>query len=153
MNSKVKNYYIFNLNNSKIVKIRYIKKVVIFFAIVAVAVCAPGAEEEAAKQKRQVLAYPGSALAAPLGWNGAYPYATGAWNGAYPYATGAWNGAYPYAGAWNGAFPYAGSLNGLGYPYAGLPAAARVAAPWAPAVAPWAPAVAPVVAARPALLG
>jgi len=113
---------------------------------VAVAVCAP-AEEEASKLKRQVLAYPGAlaapgVLAAPLGWNGAYPYAT----------TGAWNGAaFPYAGAWNGAYPYGGALNGLNYPYAGLPA--RVAAPWAPAVAPLAPAVAPVVAARPAYLG
>jgi len=88
-------------------------KVVIFLAVVAVAVCAP-ADEESAKQKRGVLgvhgAYPGG-LAAPWGWNGAYPY-----------ATGAWNGAYPYGGAWNG----------LGYPYAGL--SARLASPWASAL-------------------
>ncbi|CAB3365069.1 Hypothetical predicted protein [Cloeon dipterum] len=72
-------------------------KIVVFLAVVAVAVCSPA--EETAKDKRALvgLAYPGAAVAAPL----AYPYGA-----ALPYS------AYPY-----NAYPYAS----LAYPYAGLP--------------------------------
>ncbi|XP_065342149.1 uncharacterized protein LOC135940935 [Cloeon dipterum] len=71
-------------------------KIVVFLAVVAVAVCSPA--EETTKDKRALvsLAYPGAAVAAPL----AYPYGAALHPySAYPYNT------YPYA---NLAYPYAG---------------------------------------------
>jgi hypothetical protein len=111
MNTKVL-FFIFKITKSQNLKSQ-LNQVIFFFALVAVAFCAP-VEDEAVKQKRHLLAaYPG-AIAAPWGWNGAYPY-TGAWNGAY--LNGAWNGL------------------GLGYPYAGLPAVAAAPAVVAPGAA------------------